>query len=80
MQYFEFFDFTRQGMIDRAMAKQAYCKTIMPLGFGGSMRFVDTSYAFADPRAQTEWSDAVLIFGLENMFFTPFLGAKGDRV
>lgn len=75
-----FFDFTRQGAIDRAMAKQIVAKRLFgPLWGGGQMRFVDTSYAFADPRAQTEWSDAVYIFGLENMFFTPFLGAKGDR-
>ena len=39
----------------------------------------DTSFAFGDPRAQTKWSDAVYEYGLENMFFTPFLGSKKDR-
>lgn len=70
------FDFTMQGMKDRAMAKQAEAKA---MGFTGRLAFVDTSYAFSDPRAQTIWSDAVYAFGLENMFFTPFIGAKGDR-
>lgn len=72
-----FMDFTRQGFIDRAMAKQVDARR---LGFPGMCwRFIATSYEFGDPRAQTEWSDAVYIFGLENMFFTPFLGAKNDR-
>ncbi len=74
-----FFDFSRKGAIDRILEKHAYLKTLSLFGCGLNMRFIDTSYDFGDPRAQTEWSDAVYIFGLENMFFTPFLGAKNDR-
>lgn len=33
-----------------------------------------TSFAFADPRAQTIWSMAVFVYGLENMFFTQMMG------
>ncbi len=69
-----FFNFSRQGMIDRALERQAFHKSLMPLGFAGSMRFVDTSFAFADPRAQTIWSQAVFVYGLQNMFFTGMMG------
>ncbi len=34
----------------------------------------DTSFAFADPRAQTIWSQAVFVYGLQNMFFTGMMG------
>lgn len=34
----------------------------------------DTSFAFADPRAQTKWSLAVFVYGLQNMFFTQMMG------
>lgn len=33
-----------------------------------------TSFAFADPRAQTIWSQAVFVYGLQNMFFTQMMG------
>lgn len=33
-----------------------------------------TSFAFADPRAQIEWSQAVFVYGLQNMFFTQMMG------
>lgn len=33
-----------------------------------------TSFAFADPRAQTTWSLAVFVYGLQNMFFTQMMG------
>ena len=33
-----------------------------------------TSFAFADPRAQTIWSQAVFIYGLQNNFFTQMMG------
>ncbi len=33
-----------------------------------------TSFAFADPRAQTIWSQAVFVYGLQNMFFTGMMG------
>lgn len=66
-----FFDFSRQGMIDRALERQAYHKM---LGIPGTLRFVDTSFAFADPRAQTIWSQAVFVYGLQNMFFTGLMG------
>lgn len=33
-----------------------------------------TSFAFADPRAQTHWSQAVFVYGLQNMFFTGMMG------
>lgn len=33
-----------------------------------------TSFAFTDPRAQTIWSQAVFVFGLQNMFFTQTMG------
>ncbi|MEE9354791.1 MAG: DUF4043 family protein [Methylococcaceae bacterium] len=33
-----------------------------------------TSFAFADPRAQTTWSMAVFVYGLQNMFFTQMMG------
>lgn len=33
-----------------------------------------TSFAFADPRAQTTWSMAVFVYGLQSMFFTPMMG------
>jgi len=33
-----------------------------------------TSFAFADPRAQTVWSQAVFVYGLQNMFFTGMMG------
>lgn len=66
------FDFTRQGAFDRIMSKQrSICN---PIGGMGSMRFVDTSFAFADPRAQTVWSQAVFVYGLQNMFFTGMMG------
>lgn len=34
----------------------------------------DTSFVFADPRAQTKWSLAVFVYGLQNMFFTQMMG------
>ena len=33
-----------------------------------------TSFTFGDPRAQTVWSQAVFVYGLQNMFFTPMMG------
>ena len=33
-----------------------------------------TSFAFTDPRAQTAWSMAVFVYGLQNMFFTGMMG------
>ena len=33
-----------------------------------------TSFAFGDPRAQTIWSQAVFVYGLQNMFFTGMMG------
>ena len=71
-------DITKQGMKDRALAKQ-----VEHMGFGGVgsslfLHFVDTSYEFGDPRAQTIWSEAVYEYGLQNMFYTPFLGSKRD--
>jgi len=33
-----------------------------------------TSFVFADPRAQTVWSQAVFVYGLQNMFFTGMMG------
>ncbi len=33
-----------------------------------------TSFAFADPRAQTTWSLAVFVYGLQNNFFTQMMG------
>jgi len=33
-----------------------------------------TSFAFADPRAQTIWSQEVFVYGLQNMFFTQMMG------
>ena len=77
MKYFDFFDFSPQGRIDRAMEKQSFHKGF--LGMRGMLHFVDTSFAFGDPRAQTIWSDAVYEYGLENNFFTPFLGGKKDK-
>lgn len=41
---------------------------------------VATSYAFADPRAQTKWSLAVFEYGLQNMFFTGMMGKDGDSL
>lgn len=79
MKYFECFDFTRQGLKDRAMAKQFAMTDLMGLPSLFKSFFVDTSYEFGDPRAQTIWSDAVYEYGLENMFFTPFLGSKKDK-
>jgi len=67
-------DFTRQGAIDRAMAKQAKQTDIFGQRTPFSRFFVDTSFAFADPRAQTKWSMAVFVYGLENMFFTGMMG------
>lgn len=73
-------DFTRQGMIARAMVRQNQHTDYFGLPKApGSQFFVDTSFAFGDPRAQTHWSDAVFEYGLENMFFTPFLGSKKDK-
>ena len=34
----------------------------------------ESSFAFADPRAQTIWSQAVFVYGLQNMFFTGMMG------
>ena len=79
MKFFDFFDFSRQGAVERMLSKQSYHKAIMPMGLACNMRFVDTSFAFGDPRAQTIWSDAVYEYGLENNFFTPFLGGKKDK-
>jgi N4-gp56 family major capsid protein len=72
-------DFTMQGMKDRAMVKQAEHRDFGGVGSSPILFFVDTSFAFSDPRAQTIWSDAVYEYGLENMFFTPFLGSKKDK-
>ena len=73
-------DFTRQGMIARAMVRQKQHTDYFGLPkVPGSQFFVDTSFAFSDPRAQTVWSDAVYEYGLENMFYTPFLGSKRDK-
>lgn len=72
-------DFTKQGRKDHAMAKQKLHEGWGPVGTSPVLRFVDTSFAFSDPRAQTIWSDAVYEYGLENMFFTPFLGSKKDK-
>ena len=63
------FDFSERGFKERLMARQeanggVFCR----------YRFVDTSYAFADPRAQTVWSLAVHVYGLQNMFFTGMMG------
>ena len=41
---------------------------------------VATSYAFADPRAQTIWSLAVFEYGLQNMFFTGMMGKDGNSL
>lgn len=71
-------DFTRQGMVDRAMAKQKEHRDFGGVGSSPNLFFVDTSFAFGDPRAQTHWSDAVYEYGLQNNFFTPFLGSKQD--
>ncbi len=76
---FECFDFSRQGVFDRAMEKQAMASDYFGLPAPFKSFFVDTSFAFGDPRAQTKWSEAVFIYGLENMFFTQFLGDKNDR-
>ncbi len=67
-----FFDFSRQGMIDRALERQAFHKEF--LGIRGMLHFVDTSFAFGDPRAQTKWSLAMFVYGLQNMFFTGMMG------
>lgn len=67
------FDFSRQGMIDRALERQRFHKKFMP-GIFSHAYFVDTSFAFADPRAQTIWSQAVFVYGLQNMFFTQLMG------
>ena len=73
-------DFTRHGMKDRAMVRQKLHTDYFGLPkVPGSQFFVDTSFAFGDPRAQTIWSDAVYEYGLENMFFTPFLGSTKDK-
>lgn len=74
MKYFEFFDFSRQGAINRILEKQSYHRTVNPLGMGLNLRFIDTSFAFGDPRAQTIWSQAVFVYGLQNMFFTGMMG------
>ncbi len=66
------FDFTRQGRIDRAEAKHKELGGLFKTS--GNMRFIDTSYAFTDPRAQTVWSQAVFVYGLQNMFFTGMMG------
>ena len=66
------FDFSKQGTIDRALESQAFHKKFMPML--GRMYFVVTSFAFADPRAQTIWSQAVFVYGLQNMFFTQMMG------
>ncbi len=66
------FDFSRQGRIDRAEAKHKEFGGLFKTS--GSMRFIDTSYGFADPRAQTVWSLAVFVYGLQNMFFTGMMG------
>ena len=72
-------DFTKQGMINRAMAKQDAHRGFGGVGSSPFLFFTETSFAFSDPRAQTYWSDAVYEYGLENMFFTPFLGSKKDK-
>jgi N4-gp56 family major capsid protein len=65
------FDFTRQGMIDLTLARQAEHKA---LGIPGTLRFAPTSFVFGDPRAQTVWSQSVFVYGLQNMFFTQMMG------
>jgi hypothetical protein len=83
MKYFEFFDFSRQGAIDRMMEKQRDHGFMIQSasGYGhGRMRFVDTSYEFGDPRAQTAWSKAVFVYGLENRFFTPMMGNDANSL
>lgn len=66
------FDFTMQGRKDRAMVKQEQAASIFSPAL--TKFFVETSYAFADPRAQTVWSMAVFVYGLQNMFFTDKMG------
>ena len=66
------FDFSRQGMIDRAMSKQREAADMFSPAF--TKFFTATSYAFTDPRAQTVWSLAVFAYGLQNMFFTGMMG------
>ena len=66
------FDFSRQGMIDRAMTKQREAADMFSPAF--TKFFTATSYAFTDPRAQTVWSLAVFAYGLQNMFFTGMMG------
>ncbi len=66
------FDFTRHGQRDRAVARQLEAADMFSPVF--TKFFVSTSYAFADPRAQTIWSMAVHVFGLQNMFFTGMMG------
>lgn len=39
-----------------------------------------TSFAFADPRAQTVWSMAVFVYGLQNMFFTGMMGKNKNSL
>lgn len=66
------FDFTMQGWKERAMVKQKEAASIFSPAF--TKFFVSTSYAFTDPRAQTVWSLAVFVYGLQNMFFTGMMG------
>ncbi len=75
------FDFSRQGAIDRMAARQEQHGFMNPRVMGhGSFRFVDTNYAFADPRAQTIWSAAVFVYGLENKFFTGMMGKDANSL
>jgi len=39
-----------------------------------------TAFAFADPRAQTKWSLAVFVYGLQNMFFTQMMGKNKNSL
>ena len=83
MKYFEFFDFSRQGAIDRMSEKQREHGFMIQSasGYGrGIMRFVDTNYEFGDPRAQTIWSAAVFLYGLENKFFTGMMGKDANSL
>lgn len=64
--------FAMQSWKDSVIRKQEECSTLFKSG--AMMRFVATSYAFTDPRAQTVWSLAVFAYGLQNMFFTGMMG------
>ncbi len=69
-----FFDFSPQGRIDRALERQAFHKDF--LGIRGFLAFTDSSFGTNDPRTQTKWSDAVFKYGLQNIALMPLMGTS----